>query len=64
LPFSDHTYQQAPYQDIDEMQYKELESKMPKDINWSLLQKFETEDNTRGSQELACTAGSCELVDI
>ena len=46
------------------MQYKELESKMPKDINWSLLQKFETEDNTRGSQELACTAGSCELVDI
>ena len=46
------------------MKYKELESKMPKNINWSLLQKFESEDNTKGAQQLACTAGSCELVDI
>ena len=64
LPFSDHTYQQAPYQDIDEIQYNDLQSKMPKNIDWSKLQDYETEDNTRGSQELACKAGSCELVDI
>jgi ribonucleoside-triphosphate reductase len=64
LPFSDHTYQQAPYQDIDKEQYKSLQSKMPSKIDWSKLQDLEKEDNTRGSQELACTAGSCELVDI
>ena len=64
LPFSDHTYQQAPYQDIDKEQYNSLQSKMPEKIDWSKLQDFEKEDNTRGSQELACTAGSCELVDI
>ena len=64
LPFSDHTYQQAPYQDIDEVTYQNLISKMPTNINWSELSKFEKEDTTKGSQELACTAGSCELVDI
>jgi len=64
LPFSDHTYQQAPYQDIDKATYEELASKMPNNINWSELSKFEKEDTTKGSQELACTAGSCELVDI
>ena len=64
LPFSDHTYQQAPYQDIDKEQYESLQSKMPDKIDWAKLQDFEKEDNTRGSQELACTAGSCELVDI
>ena len=64
LPFSDHTYQQAPYQDIDKEQYTSLQSKMPEKIDWTKLQDFEKEDNTRGSQELACTAGSCELVDI
>ena len=64
LPFSDHTYQQAPYQDIDEKTYKKLAKAMPTNINWNKLQDFEKEDNTKGSQELACTAGVCELVDI
>jgi len=64
LPFSDHTYQQAPYQDIDKGKYEELQSKMPTDIDWSDLKHYETEDNTKGSQELACTAGACELVDV
>ena len=64
LPFSDHTYQQAPYQDIDEKTYKKLAKEMPTNINWNKLQDFEKEDNTKGSQELACTAGVCELVDI
>jgi len=64
LPFSDHTYKQAPYQDIDKEQYQKLQSEMPTDIDWNKLQDFEKEDNTKGSQELACTAGVCELVDI
>ena len=64
LPFSDHTYQQAPYQDIDKEKYEELNTKMPTDIDWSDLKHYETEDNTKGSQELACVAGACELVDI
>jgi ribonucleoside-diphosphate reductase alpha chain len=64
LPFSDHTYIQAPYQDIDEKEYKKLVKKMPVTLDWHKLQDFEKEDNTKGSQELACTAGVCELVDI
>jgi ribonucleoside-diphosphate reductase alpha chain len=64
LPFSDHTYQQAPYQDINEKTYKKLVKDMPTAIDWSGLQDFETGDNTKGSQQLACTAGVCELVDI
>jgi ribonucleoside-triphosphate reductase (thioredoxin) len=64
LPFSDHTYIQAPYQDIDKATYEKLAKKMPTSIDWQKLQDFEKEDNTKGSQELACTAGVCELVDI
>ena len=64
LPFSEHTYKQAPYQDIDENQYKKLMESMPKSIDWSKLQDFEKEDTTSGSKELACTAGACEIVDI
>ena len=64
LPFSEHTYQQAPYQDIDADTYKELASKMPKNVDWSLLREFEKEDTTSGGRELACTAGVCEIVDL
>ena len=64
LPFSEHTYQQAPYQDIDEKEYKNFLTKMPKNVDWSLLQEFEKEDTTTGGRELACTAGVCEIVDI
>ena len=64
LPFSEHTYQQAPYQDIDKDEYKKFLTKMPKNVDWSLLQEFEKEDTTTGGRELACTAGVCEIVDI
>jgi len=62
LPYSDHVYQQAPYEEIDADQYKELVKAMPKDINWNDLENFEQEDNTTGSQELACVGGACEIV--
>ena len=64
LPFSEHTYQQAPYQDIDKKQYEAFSKKMPKFIDWTKLKEYEKEDTTIGSKEFACTADSCEVVDI
>ncbi len=61
LPFSDHVYKQAPYQDITEEEYKEFLTKMPEEVNWSLLEHYEKVDATTGTQTLACVAGSCEL---
>ena len=64
LPHSDHTYAQAPYQDIDKETYETLKKQMPSTIDWSALSLYEKEDTTTGGQTLACTAGACELVDI
>ena len=64
LPHSDHTYAQAPYQDCNEETYKEALSKMPESIDWTKLASYEVEDNTAGSQTLACSGDSCEVVDI
>lgn len=65
LPYSDHTYKQAPYQDATKEEYEELLEKMPKDIRWNDMVFYETEDGTKGSQELACSADTgCEIVDI
>ena len=61
LPYSDHIYQQAPYEPIDEEKYNELVEALPKEINWEDLAHFEQEDNTTGSQELACVGGACEI---
>jgi len=60
LPRTEHTYKQAPYQDITEEQYNEMLSNMP-EINWSMLSTYELEDMTEGSQTLACTGNNCEL---
>ena len=64
LPHTDHTYQQAPYQDCTKEEYEELLAKMPTSIAWSELTEYESEDNTAGSQTMACTGDSCELVDL
>ena len=64
LPHSDHTYAQAPYQDCDKDTYKEAASKMPGSIDWTKLSDYEKEDNTAGSQTLACSGDSCEVVDL
>ena len=37
---------------------------MPKSVNFEELSNYESDDNTTGTQELACTAGACEIVDI
>ena len=65
LPASDHTYQQAPYQEVTEQEYESALASMPDDVAWSSLSIYELEDGTAGSQELACTSSSsCEVVDI
>lgn len=64
LPFSDHTYKQAPYQPIDEDTYARLVADMPVNVEWARLPEYEKVDTTTGSQELACTGGVCEIVDL
>ena len=64
LPHSDHTYQQAPYQDCTKEEYEELLAKMPEAIDWSKLSEYEQEDNTIAMQTMACTGDVCEVVDI
>lgn len=61
LPFSDHTYAQAPYQPCTKEEYEEALAKMPKEIYWAGLQVYENSDMTEGAQTLACSGGNCEL---
>ena len=64
LPYNEHTYQQAPYQEVGKSDYNTLLSCMPTAIDWSKLSDYEAEDNTAGSQTLACSGDSCEIVDL
>jgi ribonucleoside-triphosphate reductase len=64
LPHSDHTYQQAPYQDCTKEEYEEMLAKMPSSINWEDLNDYENEDNTVSMQTMACSGDSCEIVDL
>ena len=61
LPFSEHTYKQAPYQDIEKKDYEILLKKMPQNVEWSKLAEYEKTDMTIGAQELACAAGFFEI---
>lgn len=61
LPLTNHTYKQAPYQLITQMQYEAAVKAMPK-INWDDFKVKEYVDNTKGIKEYACTAGGCELI--
>ena len=64
LPHSDHTYRQAPYQEITEAEYYDWVKRMPVDINWKDLGLYEFEDRTTSSQTMACSGGICEVVDL
>jgi ribonucleoside-diphosphate reductase alpha chain len=65
LPHSEHTYKQAPYQEISKEEYEALAAQMPKNIRWEDLSFYETEDGTSTNATLACSSdGNCELVDI
>jgi ribonucleoside-diphosphate reductase alpha chain len=61
LPYSDHVYKQAPYQDCTKDEYEALLSKMP-NIDWSLLTSYENDDNTEGAGTFACAGPTgCEI---
>jgi len=64
LPHSDHVYQQAPYQECTEQEYDAMLSRMRSRIDWSKLRDYEKSDTTSGSQTMACSGDSCEIVDI
>ena len=64
LPHSDHTYQQAPYQECSKREYEDALALMPQKIDWSKLSDYETEDTSKGTSTFACAGGSCEIVDL
>jgi ribonucleoside-diphosphate reductase alpha chain len=61
LPFAEHIYKQAPYQDCTKQEYEILLQQMPEIVNWEKLSEYEQTDMTIGAQELACAAGFCEI---
>ena len=62
LPYVDHSYQQAPYQEITGKEYKEWLNKTTSSIDWTVLPEYEKEDMTENSKELACSANTCEIL--
>lgn len=67
LPFfeGDTVYPQMPYETITRETYEDMAKEMPESIPWDILATYEGgKDHTKGSQELACVAGACEIVDI
>lgn len=64
LPFSDHSYQQAPYQEVDRQTWEAVRDACPTSVDWAKLSEFEKKDHTVGSREYACTGDKCELVDL
>jgi ribonucleoside-diphosphate reductase alpha chain len=62
LPYDTGIYQLPPYEEITEEEYKELVKEFPRNINFEDLNIYESEDYTVGAQELACSAGGCELI--
>ena len=64
LPHSDHSYQQAPYQECSEREYLDALALMPSKIDWAKLSEYETEDTSKGMSTFNCVGGACEIVDL
>ena len=62
LPYSDHSYKQAPYQEITYNEYRKWLKKTTDQVDWSKITEYEKEDNTENTKELACSAGTCEII--
>lgn len=60
LPYSEHIYQQAPYQPILEAEYDKLVKRTLK-IDWSKLKEYETTDTSAPIPELACSGSECDV---
>lgn len=59
LPYSEHTYKQAPFEDCTQEQYEELMKSLH---NIDLSQVIEYVDTTNLMGEVACAGGACEIV--
>jgi len=64
LPHSDHSYQQAPYEECTEGVYLEALADMPESVNWARIKEYELSDTTKGMKTMACTGNVCEMVDL
>ena len=64
LPKQDHCYDQAPFEAIDARMYNQLKMAMPESLDWSMLKEYEESDHTVATATLACSGGSCELIDL
>jgi len=64
LPHSDHSYQQAPYEDCTEEVYLKALATMPDSVNWDRIKEYELSDTTKGMKTMACTGDLCEMVDL
>ena len=64
LPHSDHSYQQAPYEDCNEEIYLEALAEMPESVDWDRIKEYELSDTTTSMKTLACTGSVCEMVDL
>jgi len=59
-----NVYENAPLEEINEIDYQAGVDAFPNVIDWAQLSVYELQDETTGSQELACQAGSCEMVGV
>ena len=66
LPFNDteHTYEQAPYEEVSEDEFNKLSSEFPSFVPWGNLHLYEKTDQTKAMAEAACVAGGCDLADL
>ena len=60
LPAFDAKYDQLPYIEIDQAEYERRVAEFP-EIDFSKVFRYETNDQTNAAQELACSAGVCEI---
>ena len=60
LPRDDHTYENAPYIEIDAETYERMAAEFP-EIKWGLLAEYEQSDMSNSGQEMACSAGACDF---
>ncbi len=61
LPRSEHVYQLAPYEEINEERYNDMVKKLG-DIDFSKIITYERQDETEVKKEMACAGGMCEIV--
>jgi ribonucleoside-diphosphate reductase alpha chain len=63
LPYSEHTYKQAPYQEISAAEWRAMALSFP-EVRWADLSFYELADSTTGSATLACSASGCDSADL